>query len=80
MKYYEVDELTDKELSDALYDWNCAMCHSFNGTPYPADVPRFDPRGAYKHKGQHLAFYALKEYAEKRLQKPLMEIIKGEKQ
>ena len=33
LEYCDVENLSDKELSDALYDWSCAMAHGFNGTP-----------------------------------------------
>lgn len=67
VEYCDVENLSDKELSDALYDWSCAMAHGFNGTPYPMDFPRFrlDVSG-YKLQGKHLAFFAFENYCKTR--------------
>lgn len=67
LEYCDVENLSDKELSDALYDWSCAMAHGFNGTPYPMDFPRFrlDVRG-YKLQGKHLVFFAFENYCKTR--------------
>ena len=63
MKYTNVEDLTDAELLDALYDWRCMMAEAFNGTRLPSDFPRRSLKdGGYRLNGKHLAFYQMHDY------------------
>lgn len=63
----DVEKLTNADLSDALYDWNCMMAYGFNGTPYPKDFPRRESLVySYQLNGKHLAYPEFKKYCTQR--------------
>lgn len=67
VKHTNVEDLTDIELLDALYDWHCLMAESFNGTKLPSDFPRRIVKdGSYRLNGKHLSLHELEMYVKER--------------
>ena len=62
-----VEDATESDLGNYLYDWDCGMRNAFNGTPYPTDYPRCKLSvSSYTLDGGHLCFNQFQKYCNDR--------------